>query len=196
MSWKNRNLLIIFVFVLILFVLSGCSLGHAARLKKDAQSYIYMKSYINQATEEYYAMLERPINTNGIDFEDDSGGSMHQIFFNMLESAEEYTKEIQSEEFEKAIQLNMESIDALKKAYVDYTLFCHAMYLYGKDRSAVYDEGFQLIHTDSYANYEKNDRRFEDYYSMVQDEEDKLDSMGLFEDVQWPDDENEFADED
>ena len=185
-----------FVIVLSLFALSGCSIGHETKLKKDAQSYIYMKSYINQATEEYYAMLERPINTNGIDFEDDSGGSMHQIFFNMLDSAEEYTKEIQSEEFEKAIQLNIESIDALKKAYFDYMTFCHAMYLYGQDRSAIYDEGFQLIHMDSYANYEKQDQRFQDCYSMVQEEEDKLNSMGLFDEVEWPDDSGDYADED
>lgn len=196
MNKTIRNLSCVVVFVISMLMLSGCDIGHEAKLKKDAQSYIYMKSYINQATEEYYAMLERPINTNGIDFEDDSGGSMHQIFFNMLDSAEEYTKEIQSKEFEKAIQLNIDSIDALKKAYVDYTAFCHAMYLYGQDRSVVYDQGFQLIHMDSYANYEKQDRRFEDCYSMVQEEEDKLNDMGLFEDVEWPDDGNEYADED
>ena len=196
MNKTIRSLSCVVVFVISLFVLFGCDIGHKAKLKKDAQSYIYMKSYINQATEEYYAMLERPINTNGIDFEDDSGGSMYQIFFNMLESAEEYTKEIQSEEFEKAIQLNIESIDALKKAYVDYTAFCHAMYLYGKDRSVIYDQGFQIIHMDSYANYEKQDRRFQDCYSMVQEEEDKLNDMGLFEDVEWPDDSGDYADED
>ena len=188
MNKTIRNLSYVVVFVISLFVLSGCDIGHKTKLKKDAQSYIYMKSYINQATEEYYAMLDRPINTNGIDFEDDSGGSMHQIFYNMLDSAEEYTKEIQSEEFEKVIQLNAESIEALKYAYFDYTTFCHALYLYGKDRSVIYDEGFQLIHMDSYADYEKHNRQFEDYYSMVQEEEDKLDSMGLFDEVEWPDD--------
>lgn len=191
-----KHLVYALVIVLSLFTLSGCSIGHEAKLKKDAQSYIYMKSYINQATEEYYAMLERPINTNGIDFEDDSGGSMHQIFFNMLESAEDYTKEIKSEEFEKVLQLNTESLDALKKAYFDYMTFCHAFYVYGKDRSVVNDEGFQLIHMDSYANYEKQDQRFQDCYSLVQEEEDKLNDMGLFEDVEWPDDSGDYADED
>ena len=49
---------------------------------------------------------------------------------------------------------------------------------------------------DSYANYEKQNQRFQDCYSLVQEEEDKLNDMGLFDEVEWPDDENDYADED
>lgn len=196
MNWKIRNLTCILVIVLLCIALSGCSALESMQLKKDAQTYVNMKSAMNMAVEEYYAMLDRSRSEVAIDFQDESQDSDHRYFLGLLDQVESLASEIKSEEFHNAVLEYRKTAKALKYAYTYYGLFCSGLYEYQFDKSIVYDQSFQMIYADSYSNFQNYDIVFNEKFVEAQTKEDKLYNMGLFEDVEWPDDGNEYADED
>ena len=196
MNKLNKNLACSLAIILLCATLSGCTFFDRIQLKKDAQTYVNMKSVMNMAIEEYYAMLDRSKSEVALDFKDESEDSDHNYFLNLLDQAISIGSEIKSEEFRNVVLEYRKTAKALTYAYTYYGIFCSGIYDYQFDKSIIYDQSFQMIYADSYSNFQSFDVVFNEKYSKVQEEEDKLDSMGLFEDVEWPDDESEYADED
>lgn len=184
----KRNCLL-FAVLLMLVSISGCGIQDT-RLKRDARAYMEMKDIINEALTEYYDMLERPQDVNGQDFEDKSDYSAHKGFFDLLDDADKIADSMKSEEFQGCVELNKKSIESLRYAYFDFIRYCHGMYLYRQDNSVINDEGFQIIHVDSYKDYKKYARLFDEYYSQAQDEEDYLNDEGVFEGLHWDSEED------
>lgn len=196
MNRKIRNLVCTLVILLLCVTLSGCSVLESMQLKKDAQTYVNMKSVMNIAIEEYYAMLDRSRSEVAIDFKDESQDSYHNYFLGLLDQAESLGNEIKSEEFHDAVIEYRKTARALTYAYTYYGIFCSGIYDYQFDKSIIYDQSFQMVYADSYSNFQSYDVVFNEKYSEAQDEEDKLNDMGLFDDVEWPDDGSEYTDED
>ncbi|WP_322622294.1 hypothetical protein [Aedoeadaptatus coxii] len=184
----KRNCLL-FTLIMILVSISGCGVQDS-QLTRDAKAYMETKGIISEALEEYYNMLERPRYIVAEDVRDHSETSNHVIFFKMLEDADKVADTIESEEFTDLNTLNKKSIESLRYAYLDYSLFCAGINAYSKDNSVVYDEGFQYIFGDSYKDYKAYDQLFNEYYSQVQDEEDYLNSLGVFEGLHWDSEED------
>lgn len=196
MNKTIRNMAFSLAIILLCTTLSGCTIFDRIQLKKDAQNCVNMKSVMNMAIEEYYAMLDRSKSEVAIDFQDESQDSDHNYFIGLLNQAESIGNEIKSEEFRSVVLEYRKTAKALKYAYMYYGLFCSGIYEYQFDKSIVYDQSFQMIYADSYSNFQNYDIVFNEKYSKAQEEEDKLNSMGLFEDVEWPDDNGDYADED
>lgn len=184
----KRNCLL-FAVLLMLVSISGCGIQDS-RLKKDAKAYMEMKGLVSEALEEYYAMLERPRDMVAEDAIGDSETSNYMYFYNKLIKATQIGDTIKSEEFSELILMNTRSIFSLQEAYTNYGKFCQAMYLYNQDKSVYYNPEFHERYKNCYAEYENYNQLFDEYYGKVQEEEDSLNSLGVFEGLHWDSEED------